>query len=724
MYSSLRRFLTASFLLIVIPVLCTPIAAARGPQTNSAAELASITGQLRIGTEFFLNRTETQASVDRHFRLMHDNGISLVRIFIIWDDIERTPNNWNFQGYDWIYDAAAANGIKIVATLCAEDPPGWVKKTPFYHNRTNLNDPEIRAHAAIYIQKVVNRYKDHPAQGVWLLANEPTKYDTEPATFQAFGDWLHAKYGTVEELNKHWFEPLANFSDVQITPQQLDEYWTDYHRVVDWREFNTDNLINVLLWIKGQIEALDSKHPTHINVTEPTGGPYGQDVFKEKRIVDILGASIHPAWIFPPTSPATEYGERFAYRLDLIGGPAGNQPWWVTELQSGPTVFTGGFPLNPSPADMTRWLWDAYGAGAKAVIFWLWHPRVGGSEAGEWGLVSLDGTPSNRLPAVKVVAQSLGRLPDLALAEPQPPKVAILYNRESSILMSLDDRTQKRGDEVEESLMGCYLALRRAHIPTRFVDIDQLRSRALGSYDVLYIPYSYAMDDEAVAGLRDYVSGGGTLWADGLTAWKNETGEIRPTIPGGLTDLFGIEASDIYPVKPSEPFSVTTRNERGGELWKLPLELRGAEVVLRDRDGHPFATRHRFGRGQALYFESAVTLGYYKRSNPLVQEWIVAPALKTQMQAAVQIRKAPATVGFRGLITKGGAMAILTNWGEAETVVVGFRGQNKVSDALTGAPVEVSREPEMTLATVKLAAGGVSVLRATQVAKSGPGKAR
>jgi len=119
---------------------------------------------------------------------MHENGLTLVRIFVIWDDVERMPNNWNFAGYDWIYAAAAESGIKVVATLCAEDPPGWVGKTPFYHNRTNLNDPELRRQAAIYIEKVVSRYRNHPAQGAWLLMNEPTKYDVEPATLQAFGN--------------------------------------------------------------------------------------------------------------------------------------------------------------------------------------------------------------------------------------------------------------------------------------------------------------------------------------------------------------------------------------------------------------------------------------------------------------------------------------------------------------------------------------------------------
>ena len=669
---------TTVVITLCVAAIFVSIPAARGAQgagPSPTSQLAGLTDQLRIGAEFFLNRTETQATVRRHFRLMHENGLTLARIFVIWDDVERTPNNWNFEGYDWIYDAAAENGIKIVATLCAEDPAGWVKKTSFYHNRTNLNDPELRKHAAVYIEKVVTRYRNHPAQGVWLLMNEPTKYDEEPATFQAFGDWLQKKYGTVGELNKHWFRPIDNFSEVQLLPNQLTDYWNDYHFVVDWREFNIDNLVNELLWIKGQIRALDQDHPTHINVTSPTGGAEGQDVFKEKRIVDILGASIHPAWIFPRTSATTEHGERFAYRLDLIGTPAGNQPWWVTELQGGPTIYTGGFPLNPTPDDITRWLWDAFGAGAKAVIFWLWHPRVGGSEAGEWGLVSLDGTPSERLPAVNAVVEGLRRNSYLASAKPQPARVAVLYNREAVIINSLDGRTQHRGDEAEESLLGCYLALHRAHIPMQFVDIEQLKKGLINGNKVLYIPYSYALDDQAVAALRNFVSQGGTLWADGLTTWKNETGKIRPTIPGGLSDVFGIEASDIHPVKADQPYSVTEQNELAGELWKLPLKLKGAEVVLRDKEGNPFAMSHHYGKGEALYFELALTLSYFKRNNPAVRQWIVEPAVKTQADALVQMKEGSDTVSFRGLDHPPGPWrfsrtgAILALWWSASAAI-------------------------------------------------------
>ena len=677
--------------------------------------LAGLTGQLHVGTEFFLNRTETEESIAKHFRLMHDNGLTLVRIFIIWDDIEPTPGNWDFQKYDWIYDAAARNGIKIAATLCSEDPPGWTRRTPFYHHYTNLDIPEYRANAAIYLDKVVNRYKNHTAQGVWLLMNEPNKYDTDQATFLVFGHWLEKKYLSVDELNKHWFRHLHTFAEAAIDQKQLGDYWTDPQVLIDWKEFNVDNLIDELIWIRTKVLAIDPNHPIHFNVTDPAGYANGQDVWKEKQVPDILGVTMHAAWTFSSTTPESDYGELYAYRLDLIANASKSKPskpFWVTELQSGPTLYTGHFPLTVTPQDLSRWMWDSYGAGSNAVIFWLWHPRDMGTEGGEWGLVSLDGTPSVRLPAVKAVADVLRQNPSLADARTQPARVAILYNREAAVVNNLDGRGQQRQDEVKDSLFGCYLALLRAHIPTQFVDIDQLKGGDVSKFPILYAPDSYALDDEGVAALKDFVKQGGTLWADGLTAWKTETTRVRPSVPGGLSDLFGVEATDIYPVQATMPYSVTAQNELGGELWKLPLQVKGAEVVLRDNDGNPFAVRHKVGKGEVYYFESAVTLAYARRNNPIVQQWIIEPAVRQADGMPIQVKEASEKVIFRGLIGPQGPIAIFSNWGPATKVVVSFQGTHTVTNAITGDSLSVKTEDGRSLASLTLAAGSSALLLA------------
>jgi beta-galactosidase len=692
----------------------------------AAASLSEITGQLRIGTEFFLNRTETKQSIDKHFRLMRDYGISIVRVFIIWDDIERKPGDWNFEKYDWIYDAAAVNGIKIAATLCAEDPPGWRKLTPFYHSRTNLNDPEIRKYAAVYIDKVVSRYRNHPAEGVWLLMNEPgLDYNLEPSTMQAFGKWLEQRWGTVGALNRKWFQPLRSFSDVRVTPEQWQPGWTDYYSFVDWKEFNVENLCQHLRWIQERIRALDSVHPTHLNQPGLNHNMIagGQDPWQEGKIVDFVGASIHPAWMFADY-PRDAGGLLWAYSVDLLASAAGGRPWWVTELQSGPTVFTGRRPMSPTPGEMTRWLWDSYGAGAKAVVYWCWHPRTMGNEGGEWGLVSIDGQPSDRATATREVADALKRLPLLMQAKPQPPRAATLYNRETLVLKLLDGRTQaasKRGDEPMQSLLGCYRALYEAHVPVTFVDVPGLKCGAAKDIRVLYLPYSYALDDAAIAAIRDFVKNGGTVWADGLTAWKNEYGEVRTRIPGGLEDVFGVSAADIDPV--TEPYSITASNEQGGQSWRLPLELKGAQVILRDRQGKPFATRNRSGRGTAIFYTSAVSLAAHHRHNAVVENWISSPAVAADASAPVQLTDGSPGISFRALEYAGGDLVILSNWGGASRVTISFRGPGRgTTSALDSSPVNTISRAGETIATLSIPAGAVVILDSKAPAPAPPQK--
>ena len=141
--------------------------------------------------------------------------------------------------------------------------------------------------------------------------------------------------------------------------------------------------------------------------------------------------------------------------------------------------------------------------------------------------------------------------------------------------------------------------------------------------------------------------------------------------------------------------------------------MNGAHVVRTDRQGKPFALQNRYGKGTALYFESALTLAYFKRSSPLVQQWIVNPAVKAQSEASVQIRRGSEKVGFRGLTFPSGLAAVLTNWGAAGPVTVVFKGQFQVADVLSGISVQATHEHGETLATLELPAGAVAILKAT-----------
>jgi hypothetical protein len=163
--------------------------------------------------------------------------------------------------------------------------------------------------------------------------------------------------------------------------------------------------------------------------------------------------------------------------------------------------------------------------------------------------------------------------------------VAILYNRQSLVLGAIDG-----GDNVMLSLLGCHRALCERQIPVDFINEDDLRRGAASRYAVVYLPYSYAMDGASVAAVRRYVADGGTLWADGPTAWKDDCGKVRPEFPGGLIDVFGVKVEDILPAE--APFSLTPHDTQAGEVMRLSFSLRGAEVLAKDGKGHGLLLRH------------------------------------------------------------------------------------------------------------------------------------
>jgi hypothetical protein len=149
-------------------------------------------------------------------------------------------------------------------------------------------------------------------------------------------------------------------------------------------------------------------------------------------------------------------------------------------------------------------------------------------------------------------------------------------------------------------------------------------------------------------------------------------------------------------------------------LWKLPLVLKGAEVLLSTPDGKPFEVKHAYGKGQVLYFESAVSLAYNMRFNPVVQQWIVAPSLAYASHQQVSLPQGSREIMFRGMVQPDGLAAILSNWGDAQQAVVSFLGDYKVVDTMTGETVPVSQENGRTLAAVNMNAGAVAILKATK----------
>ncbi|HRQ15233.1 MAG TPA: beta-galactosidase, partial [Promineifilum sp.] len=150
------------------------------------------------------------AEVREEFALIRDLGMQLVRVFLLWDDWQPTPDTVNAEALEnlgTVLNIAHELDLKLDITFFTGHmsgpnwSPGWLLETgaPLPPRvmqlvsggrivdcgyRNPYTDPIALAAAGLLLRTVVGRYHDHPAVGFWNLGNEPDLFawPPDPAT--------------------------------------------------------------------------------------------------------------------------------------------------------------------------------------------------------------------------------------------------------------------------------------------------------------------------------------------------------------------------------------------------------------------------------------------------------------------------------------------------------------------------------------------------------------
>ena len=120
--------------------------------------------------------------------------------------------------------------------------------------------------------------------------------------------------------------------------------------------------------------------------------------------------------------------------------------------------------------------------------------------------------------------------------------------------------------------------------------------------------------------------------------------------------------------------------EKTGELWRCVVK--GGGIV-----------EHRYGKGRALYYGTALTLRYLHHETAEAFEWIARPALEALKNVPVRLGAGMEMVGLRVSTAKGGYLAVLTNWGGAVVLNLILPTGARVQDLTSGtssAPVRLN----------------------------------
>lgn len=535
---------------------------------------------VRLGSQLYINKSDTPERVDRWVRQMHEAGLRIIRLFMVWDQLEPRDGEWNFSNYDACFAAAEECGMTVVPTLMSVSPPGWMRVTGGTQDIGNIDDAAFKARTFAYVRKIVEHYHTSPALDSWILWNEPSR-EIELNDYN-MDDWiafLKREYdGDIAKLNKRHFKQYDSFEQIKEKQEGATNAlgFKGYAEAIDWDNYVVYSLCENLRQIAEEIRKIDPVHELHVNPHDVATPNYfkGQSVFAEAKLVDFVGCSAHPSWHSVRFSP-DRIDQSVAYYADLMKSTTRHKEgkFWVSELQGGTNIFSGNTYMCPSGEDITHWLWESLGSGAESAVFWCFNSRSDGFEGGEWGLLNQLEQPSERLEAASEVAQVVWEHQALFDSVKAPKEdVYILYSDNSILLGATEgngnDPLYPRNQHIGmDALIGAYLMCADLGLDAKFVHESEIGMLKKG--DILLMPNTYALEADAVEAVEAFVKGGGTAIADGMCAMKDRYGVITPAQLQKIGAVFGAQVEDIKAIETP----AISLGDGAVDGWFLALEL-------------------------------------------------------------------------------------------------------------------------------------------------------
>ena len=336
---------------------------------------------------------------------------------------------------------------------------------------------------------------------------------------------------------------------------------------------------------------------------------------------------MHLSWHFGYFTRA-QYPLGISLMADIIRSGAGKNPFWITEMQGGNVTASGREVLCPTAREITQWLWTGIAAGAEGVIFWTLNQRASALEAGEWGMLDFQGRPSDRLTAASEVARTAkAHKSFFREARPVRSGITLLYNTESlrtqqkNAAVSDDGRYEgRKASATMKSLAGAYEAIAAWGVVPEVCEMD--------AYDwsdpqgkTIVLTNLVALPSGAWERLDDFVRKGGRMIATGLTGFYDQNMHCILMDDFPLRRCFGAQISEYKAVAPYFTIACDTPDTTlTAHLWKGILRPDRAQAIAMHGDD-VVGTRHRYGKGEAVWLPSLIELGGWHGDNKGVADF-------------------------------------------------------------------------------------------------------
>jgi beta-galactosidase len=548
-------------------------------------------------------------------RLMREAGVNLVSLGIFsWAKLEPRPDEYDFGWLDRIISLLHENGVMVNLATATASPPPWLAalhpdSLPVTQNGVVLH-PGARQHycpssaaykvrAAELVRRIADRYKDHPALGMWHVNNEYGCHVAEcycDASAEHFREWLRTRYGDLDALNEAWgtaFWSQRYGEWREIPPPRSAPTFANPTQQLDFRRFSSDALLGLYEMEK---EILQEATPDIPITTNFMGFFKPVDYWKWAPREDFVSDDSYP----DPSDPEAHIGA--AMSRDLMRSLGGGAPWVLME-QTTVRVNWRKRNVPKRPGEMRLWSYGAVARGAEGIMFFQWRQSKAGAEKFHSAMVPHGPTENSRSwREVSLLGAELGRLDEL-LGARGVAETAILLDWESWWALELDSKPSA-AVRMREGLYSFYKPLYEAKIPVDFAHPGS----DLSTYRLVIAPNLYLVTDDSVDNILRYVSDGGTLLMSFFSGIVDGRDHIRlGGYPAPFRELLGLRIEDFVPMATGEAnrLDTTDGESYGCDMWADLIHLEGAEPQASYTEDFyadtPAVTRNVFGEGAAYY---------------------------------------------------------------------------------------------------------------------------
>ena len=632
----------------------------------------------QIGAQVFIEPGQTAKDIDDWFRILEESEMTVCRIRMFETHMRKPDGAWDFSLYDEAFRAAERHHVNVFATLFPADSTVGGFKYP----RSEAHLVEI----AGYVEQLVTHFKTFPSLYGWVLQNEPGTGGSYPDSDLA------------RRLRKEWQDsrPKATYTNKGFKEAHFD-----------YEEFQRHYTTWFLNWYAREVSKHDPGRHLHVNNHAIFSNFPEYDFPAWRTFLTSLGASAHPSWHFSMFR-RDQFALAMSANNEIIRTGAGPLPFWLTELQGGNNLYSGGKPICPTREETTQWLWTTLGTGAKGVIFWSLNPRAATDEPGEWALITFQREASDRLAAAHEVIRTLKANPELfANARPLYSGITLLLAREAfwtdkkQKLGGKEDFEARAGGAPMKSVLAWYEVLIENGIPAELAEMDAFDwNQASYQGHVLILAHQLSVPSRDWPRLARFTELGGKLIVEGATGYFDEHQVCVMQTGFPLADLLGGQLSEFKAL--GERFDVTFADGAvlPAHLWRGTIK-NGDATPLATENADVLATRHAFGKGETLWIPSLIGMGAWQRDNaPLarlarreVLDVIPAlPVLFTQQEKLVLLKT---LIAGDSLITvmvnkdkSAKQIALLVNKGLKPTLLFSDKGGRIGPSSVTLSPEE------------------------------------